>query len=401
VAGPDSHGTVLLCNERGRVLRVVHDKLGLVPGGAGGRLELCSLVDACSEDKTRAFLDAVAADGAAFGWEVNVPLGGRLETLRLMGVGDDEGVWLAAAPSEEDFSLLYEDLVRINNEHVNRLRWLARDNAAMAREADDRQHLFDEISRLNNEHVNMQRELARKNRQLESLNEQKNMLLGMAAHDMRNPLGNIRNMSGFLKEDLAGRLDKDSALFLDHIESLSNFMLRLIDDILDLSNIDSGRLVLETLPTDLAGLAERTVALHRPMAEQKGVTLEFTARPGLPFALVDPGKMSQVLDNLLSNAVKFSPEGGTVRVGVDLGLLADVPAPAFTVADEGPGMDAEDTEHLFTPFKRAKTRATGGEKSTGLGLAIVQRMVRGHKGRIDVDTAPGRGTAFTVTLPAA
>ena len=171
-------------------------------------------------------------------------------------------------------------------------------------------------------------------------------------------------------------------------------MLGLIDDLLDVSQIEAGRLNLNLEMVEIDNLVKETVNRHAKMAACKGtrVLLE-TSVAGLVKA--DPARLRQVIDNLISNAVKYSPPGSRVHVG----LRRTNEEWRVNVRDEGPGLTPEDRQHLFQSFARLSARPTGGEKSIGLGLAITRRMVEAHGGKIGVDSEPGQGANFWFTLP--
>lgn len=286
--------------------------------------------------------------------------------------------------------------MRINNEQANALRSAAKALALAAQEGtrgeDD---LLDEFSRVNNELATLQRELARKNARLVRLDEQKNRLLGMAAHDLRSPLGVVQSYSEFLRDEAMEHLDEEQREFVEAIWDASRFMLSIIDDLLDVTQIEAGTLRLELAETDLVDLVQRNVALNRVLASRKDIRLEL-AVPGEPVPMaVDSRKIQQVLNNLVSNAIKHSHGGSTVWIAVE----ASADEARLTVRDEGEGIAEEDIPRLFQPFGRASKRGTSGEPSTGLGLAIVRRIVEGHGGQVSLESALGKGSAFTVSLP--
>jgi len=241
-------------------------------------------------------------------------------------------------------------------------------------------------------------EIAQKNTQLVRLNEEKNRLLGMAAHDLRNPLSVVSTASAFLL-DSQGRLLPEARRtdFLRRINKSSAFMLKLIDDLLDVARIESGRLDLELEDCDLCGLVEDNLALNRVLAEKKGIRLVFAPGRGLPRLRLDPGKMAQVFNNLVSNALKFSGPGTTVRISaarMNGGVVV-------SVQDQGLGIPADELDRLFRPFGTTSVRGTAGEKSTGLGLAITRKIVEAHGGTIRAESEVGNGSTFTFTLPVA
>jgi two-component system, OmpR family, sensor kinase len=256
--------------------------------------------------------------------------------------------------------------------------------------------LFEEFTRLNNELADAQRALAKQNVALVALNEEKNRLLGMAAHDLRNPLGVIMSYAKFLDRMAGARLDAKERQFLAQIEKSSQFMLRLLEDLLDISQIESGKLNLVLAPLDLAALVNNNVALNRVLAGAKQIGIELALPPALPPLQADATKIEQVLNNLISNAVKYSHAGTTLRVMVD----ADAQSVTVAVRDQGQGIPEAELAKLFQPFSKTTVKSTAGEKSTGLGLAITRRIVEGHGGRIAVESRVGAGSTFSFSLPA-
>jgi len=390
-------GIALLCDPQGTIQEVVRDGLGLQGRVAPG-LPLTEMVDPHCEEKARAFFETLRTQSAAFNWELNVPVeSGRVEPLHFAGGAADGGFLVVGAKSRSGVARFYEELIRINNEQANALRAAMKDVSLQARAQVDRESRhYDELSQLNNDLATAQRELAKSNVELGRLNDQKNQFLGMAAHDLRNPLEVILTYSEFLLEEAAPSLPRDQAMFIETIRSSSEFMLRLVEDLLDLTKIESGRLDLDLAQADLGDLVERGVEMNRVLAAKKGTGIRLHRGPGPFRMLIDPTKVGQVLNNLLGNAVKFSPPGSTVEVSVT-GLGED--RVEIAIADQGPGVPPDELDKLFRPFERTRVRSTAGEKSTGLGLAIVKRIVEGHRGEIRVESGPEGGTTFRVSLP--
>ena len=297
---------------------------------------------------------------------------------------------------------MYEDIMRISNEQVNALRAVTKEQVEQTRIQTERDHaLYNEISRLNNELVTLQRELAKKNaeqealnRELQRLNELKNTFLGMAAHDLRGPLANIKLAAGFLLESTDFQLNADYRQLLEDIVSQARYMLVLVADLLDVTQIETGKLELKCTSVDVADFLTEAVQRQAQIATAKGTNVLLRPVPaGQMWA--DPIRLRQVIDSLISNAVKFSPPGSTVLVSAD-----HTPRHwRLNVEDEGPGITQEDRQYLFQDFARLSARPTGGEASTGLGLAISRRVVEAHGGQIGVDTIPGQGSNFWFTLP--
>jgi len=246
------------------------------------------------------------------------------------------------------------------------------------------------------ERAQAEAEIARKNAELTELNDVKNQLLGMAAHDLRNPLSVIRTSSSFLLEDEARLLPPEKVTaFMRRIKENSEFMLKLIDDLLDMAKIESGRLDLNLVRQDLYAVIEENVSFNRTLADKKDIRLDFVPGRGLPLLRFDRGKVEQVLNNLISNALKFSSPGTAVTVQAARANGTVV----VSVKDQGPGIPAEELDRLFKPFSKTSVRSTAGEKGTGLGLAISHRIVEGHGGRIWAESEVGKGTTFKFSLP--
>jgi PAS domain S-box-containing protein len=237
-------------------------------------------------------------------------------------------------------------------------------------------------------------ELAEKNAELERLNEQKNQFLGIAAHELRNPLHFILTYSEFLLEEASDVLTEEQVKFLSIIRSSSEFMVRLVNDLLDVARINAGRLQLNTEPTDLVALVRRSVSLNRTLAAKRDVDLRLQEDP-LPTLAVDPVKIEQVLNNLMTNAVKYSPPGSVVN----LTLSRDGDYVTLAVRDRGPGIPDDELDRVFQPFETTSIESLTGEKGTGLGLVIAKKIAQGHGGNIWVESAVGQGTTFYLSLP--
>ncbi|THB68062.1 MAG: hybrid sensor histidine kinase/response regulator, partial [Spirochaetaceae bacterium] len=230
--------------------------------------------------------------------------------------------------------------------------------------------------------------------ELHKLDETKNRFLGMAAHDLRNPINSISGFSGLLLETLEDKIDPQSLQFLKHINQSSDEMLSIVNDLLDINTIQAGRLEIKRERHNIAAILQDRVSLFDTMASRKQIELVFSSEFD-DDVLVDRVRICQVLDNLISNAIKFTPSGGTVNV-----MLADNKQEVrIGVRDSGPGISSDDQKRLFVPYSRAAARPTGGEQSTGLGLAITKRIVEAHGGQVGIDSSLGKGAEFWVLLP--
>jgi two-component system sensor histidine kinase/response regulator len=233
--------------------------------------------------------------------------------------------------------------------------------------------------------------------QLSKVNAAKNRFLGMAAHDLRNPLASIRGLSEFLRDGAVGPLTADQLDLVQTIHGASQSMLDLVNELLDVATIEAGELTMSRARCDLVDLVAKSVALLNMEAAKKTTRIVFEAPPRALTLEIDPAKMKQVIDNLLSNAVKYSPPGSVVTA-----IVMPDAGPSrcgFAVRDQGPGIPDNERDKLFKDFSRLSVQPTGGEKSTGLGLAICRKIVEAHHGTIVAENLPTRGCEFRVTLP--
>ena len=232
--------------------------------------------------------------------------------------------------------------------------------------------------------------------QLKTANQAKNRLLGMAAHDLRNPLASIRGLAEFLCDGTVGQLTPDQLDLANTIFETSQSMLTLLNELLDVATIEAGELKIHKEPHNLSELVEKAVYLNNINASKKNTKIVYTQPFEVPIVRVDHAKIKQVMDNLLSNAVKYSPPGSTVNVRIS-GFH-----PAYTVAvqDQGPGIPENERHQLFKDFATLSSKPTGGEKATGLGLAICRKIVEAHRGAITATNLPQGGCEFSIMLPA-
>jgi signal transduction histidine kinase len=236
-------------------------------------------------------------------------------------------------------------------------------------------------------------ELEQKNNELLRLGDLKNSFLGMAAHDLRNPIGNIQMaMSLLMDKRFTLTPDEKEDMFSD-INQQANYMLSLLNDLLDVSQIESGKFALKIVPVEIGDFLQEVVLRHHRLAEKKGSAVHLEAAINGK-VMADPIRLRQVLDNLISNAVKFSPTGSVISVRAQ----REKNDWMISVHDQGPGLTAQDQQRLFQDFAQLSAKPTGGEKSTGLGLAITRRVVEAHSGRIGVNSEPGQGATFWFTL---
>jgi signal transduction histidine kinase len=238
-------------------------------------------------------------------------------------------------------------------------------------------------------------EIQEKSHQLESANQHKSAFLANMSHELRTPLNAVIGFSEMLAARYFGDLTEKQAEYVNDIHGSGKHLLSLINDILDLSKVEAGRMELELGEFDLRAALDNALTLVRERAQRGGVTLRLDADAALGSFRGDERKLKQVMLNLLSNAVKFTPRGGTVSVAAN---QVDGTA-EIAVRDTGAGIAPEDQEAIFEAFRQVGTDVTRKREGTGLGLALTRRFVELHGGTIRVESALGKGSTFTVRLP--
>lgn len=243
-------------------------------------------------------------------------------------------------------------------------------------------------------------ELAQANLSLFEMNKLKNEFLATMSHELRTPLNSILGFSDVLEssENLNDRQRK----FARNITSSGKNLLALINDILDLAKIESGKMQVHPVEVNLIDLVEDQISLLMPQAEKKNIALVYKGTPDLPTARQDAGKLLQILNNLLSNAVKFTPDGGRVEVRVN---LVESNVVEIVVEDTGIGIPLEDQNLIFEKFRQASTKRdndamlTREYEGTGLGLSIVRELSRLLGGDVQLESEFGKGSIFSVRIP--
>jgi signal transduction histidine kinase len=249
------------------------------------------------------------------------------------------------------------------------------------------------------------REIEDKSRQLEAANRHKSEFLANMSHELRTPLNAIIGFSEVLTEQMFGELNDKQMEYLRDIHSSGQHLLILINDVLDLSKIEAGKMELDLSCFDLGLLLEHSMTLVRERAQRHGLALTLEVGEGLGEWVADARKLKQAVVNLLSNAVKFTPPGG--RVTLRARHLNGFSGPTgrqgdwaeVSVSDTGIGIKSEDQALVFEEFRQASGDVLRKSEGTGLGLALVKRFVELHDGQIALTSAPGAGSTFTITLP--
>ena len=245
------------------------------------------------------------------------------------------------------------------------------------------------------ENVRLFRELEAKSQELEAASRHKSEFLANMSHELRTPLNAILGFSEVLAERMFGEVNEKQAEYLQDILSSGRHLLSLINDILDLSKVEAGRLELELGRFHLPTALDNALTLVRERATRHGITLTQTVDARLGDIVADERKVKQILLNLLSNAVKFTPEGGRV------GLTATAADGVLTIAvsDTGIGIAPEDQAAIFEEFRQVGREDARKQEGTGLGLTLAKKFVELHGGRIWVQSQVGQGSTFSFTLP--
>ena len=233
---------------------------------------------------------------------------------------------------------------------------------------------------------------AKQNEQLVELGNLKNYFVGIVAHDLRNPVSIIELSSSVLLDNSKNQLTPDQLSLLEMIYKKSLYMMKLIEDYLDITKIEAGYLELNKSFTDYTALIEEIVEINEIIAGKKEIHIQIHKEADIPMFSFDRTKLSQVINNLLLNALHYSGPGATVSVT----LKVDGKNALTEIADSGPGIAAEDMSRLFQIYYRSKKRT---ERGTGLGLAISKKIVESHNGTIGFRNNADRGSTFWFSIP--
>lgn len=261
---------------------------------------------------------------------------------------------------------------------------------AVIRDISERKRTEDQFRAMQETYT---RELELRNREVERANQLKSEFLASMSHELRTPLHTVIGFAELLAEQIEGPLNDKQQRFVNHIHKDSHHLLELINDVLDLSKIEAGRLRIHRETLDVAASVEEALTSIRPGAAAKRITIETAVSVSTP-VLADPVRFKQILYNLLSNAVKFTPERGNIRLE---GQLRDEFV-EISVTDTGIGIPREQHEAVFDKFYQVGATTKGVREGTGLGLAITKALVEEHGGWIRVNSAPGKGSRFTFTI---
>jgi signal transduction histidine kinase len=258
----------------------------------------------------------------------------------------------------------------------------------------------DELRNVNGELDTKIDELAQVNMRLFEMNQVKSDFLATVSHELRTPLNSILGFSDLLAKGKS--LDDKQRRYAGNIERSGRQLLDMINDILDLAKIESGRMEVRPSEFDIGAVVLTQCDLARPLSERKHIELDCEVAPGLPTIRQDRGKIEQILNNLLSNAIKFTPDGGRIHVSARRDRRGDL---RLSVADTGVGISESEQVAVFEKFRQGSNVLAGGNAMTreysgsGLGLSIVRELCRLLGGDVTLESELGRGSEFTVILP--
>ncbi|BCH28350.1 hybrid sensor histidine kinase/response regulator [Mesorhizobium sp. L-8-10] len=373
---------------------------------AAGRAEIEKLADRLwelqeSEERFRGLIDALGdlvvhrdRDGRiVYANQVFADLVGRapqeLAGLTLVDLGIDVGVVPDAAFAEGECLSSTDVAIRAGGD----VRWFSWIELSVRDEADNSvSHRA--IARDITDRKRAEAALINARERAEFANQAKSRFLATVSHEIRTPMNGIMGMAKLLADT---RLTPEQRTYVGAVSTSAGALIALIEDLLDYSKIEAGRFELEPQPMSPRELAENVVELLASRAHGKGIGIGCHVAPDVPTTiLADPGRLRQVLLNLIGNAVKFTDAGG-VMVAVE--MAAD--RISFTVADTGPGLAEEDLGRIFEEFEQADGTSTRRHGGAGLGLAISRRIIASMGGTIELSSKLGRGSIFTVDIPAA
>lgn len=253
-----------------------------------------------------------------------------------------------------------------------------------------------ELERLNEQ-------IKHNNDELQRLNEEKNEFLGIAAHDLKNPVNAIRMAARIIENDAYSLSPEEIAELSSDIRTTAERMFELIQNLLDVNRIETNNVQVTIEEAQITPIMENLFRNYKEIAGKKNITLHFSAADGLPTVQTDRKLLYQIADNLVSNAIKFTPQERNIYIKILSVQKPDYPSDGIVIAvkDEGPGLTPEDMQKLFTKFARLSARPTGSEHSTGLGLSIVRRLAEMIGSEVTCSSEYGFGAEFRIFIPLA
>ena len=285
-----------------------------------------------------------------------------------------------------------QDLIKA----IDAIRKLGQDELAGQIQSQIRE-LEHHLERKEDHVLKLNRELKNLNNSLKQMEEIRNEFVGICAHDLRSPIIGILNFLEILKLDGKTLPGKEVADIYKRMENAGKHMLELINDLLDLGNMESGKINLILEPIFLSHSCKEAIAHAKARLESKEIIPTLKVGTGELRVKLDPQKALQIINNLLSNAIKFTPRGGHI----ELNISTNERYMRLEIKDSGQGIPPNELDVIFERFQKTSTQATEGEKGSGLGLSIVHQLVELHQGNIEVKSKVGQGTSFTLIFPVA
>jgi PAS domain S-box-containing protein len=284
----------------------------------------------------------------------------------------------ARKAAEESLRATHADL---ENRVEKRTSQLSEANARMRREVEERERA--------------QREMRSAKEAADTANQAKSAFLANMSHELRTPLNAVIGFSELLEQQIFGDLNGKQRTYVNNVLVSGRHLLQLVNDILDISKVEAGRMDLAYERTPIGGIIDIVRSVITAVAAKKGIELDVDVPPTLPEVHIDPGRIKQVLYNLIANAIKFTPRGGVVKVAA----RADAKYLTVIVSDTGVGIAKEDLPRLFREFEQLPQANGVRPEGTGLGLALTRRLVQLHGGKVEVASTLGKGSMFSVFIP--
>ncbi len=386
-------GLAFICDREGALQHWLRDDFGLAQVHHGD-VPFIRFLDESSQSKGLQFLSQLKKGGAAVDWELCFSLAGKARALSVGGLENGIETMVLAAHSASALRTLCRELAVSRPEcsaGCLEILGVCDESSTVAEEAD----IYADFMRMYNDFARLQREFASQNAKLRRLDAEKDRIMDMAAHDLRNPLHVITLLASGLSRQAEERLRPNELSALHKVIETARDMGRLINNILDVSRFNPGPPGLHLQPGNLHELVCGRIELIRPMANAKRIDIAFSSETDVPMVSFDAARLQQVMDNLLSNALKFSPTDTQVQVRLvysDDGVVVEV-------ADQGPGVPEGELTQIFQPFTKGSARPTDGEASSGLGLAICRSIMEAHRGKIWAENSSHGGAAIKFSLP--
>jgi signal transduction histidine kinase len=271
---------------------------------------------------------------------------------------------------------------------------LRREEAAFPKRTNDLMKTFANQSVLAIQNARLFRELEEKSRQLEAASQHKSQFLANMSHELRTPLNAVLGYTEMLLDGVYGEVADEAREIMEYIQGNGEHLLALINDVLDLSKIEAGQLTLMLEEYAVLNVIEAVIAVAQPLARAKGLELHVRLADDLPLGRGDERRLTQVLMNLVGNAIKFTDQGS-----VEIAVSAAGGMFEFRVTDTGPGIAPAHQVRIFEAFQQIDNSSTRHKGGTGLGLAISKRIVQMHGGTVLVESSPGQGSTFRVSVP--